>query len=140
MALTTSTPTTVEPPLFVKRVGVRLPGVQPSEQVRTYFNLAFFGLGDAFLRLLAKPFGGLWWGGRLTGYPDRLEFQPNAPNRQAAKEDLSRQIPVQAISKVGWRFGFVTSIVDIDYDRCRVSFRCYGSRKLAADIESLLNS
>jgi hypothetical protein len=81
-------------------------------------------------------YGGLWVGGAVDLFEDRLVFAPNALNKAIQTGALALDVPLASITKVSWRFGVVTGIVDLDCGDHRLSIRCYGSKAFAAMVEA----
>ncbi|WP_459855463.1 hypothetical protein [Dongia sp. agr-C8] len=85
-----------------------------------------------------KFYGGLWVGGRLSLFPDRLEFSANDLNRRMTEGVLDLTIPLDSIRAVQRRFGIVTGIIDVITDTGPNSFRCYGAARFTEMLRSCL--
>lgn len=89
---------------------------------------------------LPKKHGGLWVGGNISLYTDKLCFEPNALNRILQDEVFNIDIPLEAIDRGTWRFGFVTGIITIvwmkDGAQHVSTFRCYRAKTFLAKILS----
>ncbi len=84
--------------------------------------------------IFRKCYGGLWVGGILDLFEDRLVFAANDLNRSLTEGTLDLTLSLSKIRVVKSRFGLVTGIIDITTDDGRTSFRCYGSKEFAASI------
>ena len=93
------------------------------------------GLSRVFARWLLKTSkvrkGGLWVGGDLRLYEDRLGFESNRWNSEIQTGTLSFVIMLGTISDVTRRFGVITGIIDISHGGKRTSVRCYGATTFA---------
>ena len=100
----------------------------------------FGGLERAIFEKWRQRVGGLWVGGDLFVFTDRLRFEANALNRAVQGGDLNFEIRLDSIASVERRWGLVTSIVDVIHGDCRSSFRCFGSGALAKVIEAAVGA
>ena len=104
----------------------------PLAQLLNYQTLGFIG---RFLNRMRRVYGGLWVGGDLFLYQDRLSFKPNAANRAVHSSDMARDFPLSTVTAVRCRFGVFTGIVDVELRGKRLTFRCFGSKVFAKTIE-----
>jgi hypothetical protein len=86
-----------------------------------------------------KKYGGLWVGGDLNVFSDRITFSANAINRAIQTGDLTREIMLNTVTKVACRFGWFTGIIDVSHGGDCFTFRCYGSKALTATIEAAVS-
>jgi hypothetical protein len=84
----------------------------------------------AIARTLTKRFGGLWVGGALSVYDDRVRFEPNRANRLIHAGDVSFDIPWSAVTKLGWRRALLTNVVEISWNQDVQTVRCFGARRI----------
>jgi hypothetical protein len=83
--------------------------------------------------------GGLWVGGAVTLTAEALSFVPNAVNAKAHAGDVSWRVALDSIDSVEHRFGYVTRIIDVRRkDGSVVTFRCFGARAFAEQIEAVV--
>jgi hypothetical protein len=118
-----------------KLVNALVPTAQPGAAMQEMLDSVTFGFRNPALDWLRSKMRGLWVGGDLYIFEDRLKFEPNALNRAAHAGDVSVEIRLSDVSAVRWRPGVLTSIVDVQHHTSTTSFRCFGSKALAADIE-----
>jgi len=86
-----------------------------------------------------KEYGGLWVGGDLNVFSDRITFSANAINRAIQTGDLTREIMLNAVTNVAWRFGCFIGIIDVLHGGDCFTFRCYGAKALTATIEAAVS-
>ena len=80
--------------------------------------------------------GGLWVGGEIDLFEDRIRFSPNALNTAVQTGNLSREVLLTAVTDVAWRLGILTGIIEISHDGGRFTFRCYGAKAFASRIKA----
>jgi hypothetical protein len=118
-------------PLAYKLANALIPEALPASAI------AKMGLNPALdvIERFRHSQGGLWVGGTVSLFGDRLDFRPNAVNRAAHQNDTSVSVPLSAIADVTDRFGWVTRIVDVRMEGGGVfSFRCFGAKRFAEAI------
>lgn len=84
--------------------------------------------------------GGLWVGGRVRAYRDRVEFRPNAVNRVAHRRGTLPEavvVPLLPGTQVEVRPGFVTRIVACSYGEWWLVARMFGADGVAATLREL---
>ena len=112
-----------------------IPDAEPSDAV-TWFSR---GTVVRTVERFRRRHGGLWVGGVVALYPDRLEFRPNALNRRAHTTDTSWSVPLDRVAAVADRSGWLTRIVEVRLDDGSMhSFRCFRARSFAARIRAAL--
>ena len=89
---------------------------------------------ETVLKGFKKAMGGLWVGGTATLYETKIAFRPNAMNKAVHAGDYSVEIPLDDVSDIQVRFGFVTKIIDIVTADGKLSIRCFGAPDFAAKI------
>lgn len=81
-------------------------------------------------------YGGLWVGGNFYLYENRIVFEPNFLNKVIQNGNLSVTIMLSDVTDVAWKYGgIITSIVDVTHSGVVSSFRCFGSKGVAQNIE-----
>ncbi|HJS44791.1 MAG TPA: hypothetical protein VJ753_00170 [Rhizomicrobium sp.] len=123
-------------PLFSKVANALIDKVEPRPDLLWAMNYQTLGFAGWMLRKFHRRYGGLWVGGRITLYRDRLGFAPNWLNRQVQVGDLAMEYPLTALVSVTRQFGLFTGIVDVDFGEKRLIFRCYGADKAADEIRA----
>lgn len=127
------------PKLIVhKGVGAVIADVRPGPTIDSILKLGTLGASGVMFDRYRRAFGGLWVGGDLDLFEDRLRFSPNALNAAVQIGDMSREIMLLAVTNVAWRFGLVTGIVDVTHNGGCFTFRCYGSKALTATIQAAI--
>ncbi len=86
--------------------------------------------------LMSKAMGGLWVGGSLMLFADRIVFQPNMVNQWVHDGDCSVEIELRDVVDVQVRSGFVTNVIDITTTERTLSARCYGAAAFAEQIRT----
>ena len=81
-----------------------------------------------------KAMGGLWVGGKPTLHETKISFRPNALNKAVHEGDYSLEIPLDHVSEIQVRFGFITKIIDIVTAEGKLSIRCFGAPDFADKI------
>ena len=130
----------VDQVVLMRAANARLPDAQPKKFANAFLNLALLGLGNTFLSRLREQSGGLWVGGELTLFKDRVRFTANAANAALQSGDLSQEIPMSEIGEISWRPGIVTGIIDVAHGPARdhhFQFRCFGSKHVAQTLTTL---
>lgn len=84
---------------------------------------------------IRRHYGGLWVGGRVSLFADRVTFTPNALNRSVNTGSLDVAIPLADVVRVEVLPGFLTRIVAIHTAGRVLKVRCFGARGLAAAID-----
>ena len=101
-------------------------------------NYQTLGLLAVTIGLIRRMYGGLWVGGNILLYPDRLVFQPNLINRKAAASDGTIEIPLTSVSVVETKFGILSGIVEVRHGHDSFKFRCFGSKAFARTVSDAL--
>jgi len=101
-------------------------------------NVGTLGVSGSMFDKFKKRWGGLWVGGDLSLFDDRLTFSANPLNRALQNGDLSREVILKTVTNVEWRSGFVMGIIDVAHAGGQFTFRCYGSRSFAAMVEAVV--
>ncbi len=85
-----------------------------------------------------KFYGGLWVGGRMVVTEAEIKFMPNALNKaiHESLEDLT--ISKESISRIFWKFGFVTGIIIVNAQKEIFRFRCYGAKGVVTKMNQWL--
>lgn len=129
------------PKLIVRKVvNAVIADAQPTPTVDSIMKLGTLGTSNIMFDQYRKKFGGLWVGGNLDLFQDRLCFSPNALNAAIQIGHLSRAIMLSTVTNVSWRFGVVTGIIDVTHSGGCFTFRCYGSKVLAATIQTTVTT
>jgi hypothetical protein len=81
-----------------------------------------------------KNHAGLWVGGNIIICNDGVTFVANALNRKLHTELKDIHIPQNAIKSIQYRFGWFTGIVEVHHESGVFLFRCYGAKKLVAQL------
>ncbi|MCA9175735.1 MAG: hypothetical protein KDB14_14720 [Planctomycetales bacterium] len=89
---------------------------------------------EAVVNGFKKAMGGLWVGGIAILYETKIAFRPNALNRAMHAGDYSVEIPLDEVSDIQVRFGFVTKIIDLVTAEGKLSIRCFGAPSFAQRI------
>jgi hypothetical protein len=97
-----------------------------------------FGLQDGSFNWIRRKYNGLWVGGTISLYTDRLEFVPNDLNRSVHEPLVNVAVPLSAIASVARRFGVVTGIVDVVYGTECFTFRCFNAKRFTEIIRQNL--
>jgi hypothetical protein len=92
------------------------------------------GILRAALDLLRLFLGGLWVGGQLSLYADRLAFEPNELNRRYSDGTLSVTITLASVTDVRTHFGLSTGIIEVAQGATSSRFRCFGSKAFSERI------
>ena len=98
-------------------------------------------LGGAALRAtdrFSARQGGLWVGGKVTASSEGLRFVPNGLNKVLHVGLESMWIPLADIHSVAREFGVLTGIVVVHHARGEFRFRCFGARRVAAELTAHL--
>ena len=119
------------------------PDVLDTRVVNALFSQAALRLGAMprivswLTELLRQLMGGLWVGGNAVLTRTELMFSPNGLNSALHNEpeNLHHRIPLDVITSVQVRWGFVTNIIDIKTQTATWSLRCFGASQFAANIE-----
>ncbi|NUT77818.1 hypothetical protein HNO86_22470 [Pseudomonas sp. C1C7] len=83
--------------------------------------------------------GGLWVGGGLVITSRVVRLSANGLNRAVQSGALDIELPLPQIRRVTVEGGFITKIVRLDTRAGSVKFRCYGAKKVAALIGTLMS-
>lgn len=127
---------TDDPALFSKVANALIEKVELRPDLLWAMNYETLGIAGWMLRKFRSSHGGLWVGGRIALYRDRLTFQPNWLNRKIQLGDMAMEYPLTALISVTCRFGLVTGIVDADFGEKHLIFRCYGAGRAADEIRA----
>ena len=106
-----------------------IPNATPSDVVP-------FAAFPTILRFKRKH-GGLWVGGSVTVSKAGVSFSPNRLNRIFHDELQPIDVPAKNIRAVRHEFGWFTGIVVVDHLDGEFRFRCYGAKRLAANMSEL---
>ena len=79
--------------------------------------------------------GGLWVGGRIRLFEDRIEFTPTSLNVALHEGDMHVTVPLATVRSVRRRFGFVSGIVVLQLQSGEIRLRCFGAKAAALTIE-----
>jgi hypothetical protein len=92
------------------------------------------------IALVRRAYGGLWVGGNIFLYRDKLRFAPNALNRSLHKEGSvgAIEITLSAVTGVERRFGILSGIIRVTYGDKLFIFRCFGAKGFAQAILAAL--
>jgi len=83
-----------------------------------------------------EAMGGLWVGGVLYVHDDGFRFEANSFNRLLQNGVDPVCVGFDRVAAVRWRRALITSIVEVEtLGGPPISFRCWGSRGLAATLE-----
>lgn len=80
--------------------------------------------------------GGLWVGGNVIINSSGISFSANALNRKMHNELKDVDIPYNTIQNIQYKFGWFTGIVEIQHEGGTFLFRCYGAKKLVAQLNA----
>ena len=81
-----------------------------------------------------SPVKGIWVGGRVNADDHGVAFAPNAMNKSMHPVDTTWQMEYAEIRRVRVRYGVGTKIVELHGDDRVATFRCFGARRVAAEI------
>jgi hypothetical protein len=96
------------------------------------------GTWDWFLKWLReRNGGGLWVGGTLVVYDDRVQFRPNIANKALQTGKAGFDLPWREVGKISWRSGVLTNIIELQHGQETEAVRCFGAKKLAEQMRSL---
>lgn len=82
-------------------------------------------------------FGGVWVGGRIDVYKDRIAFTPNSMNRSLHAGTLDVEMPLTTVRQVSWSFGFLTGIVVFEGTFGRFMIRCFGAKGFVRKVQNI---
>lgn len=91
----------------------------------------------AGFELARHAFGGTWVGGRVTLTNLRIIFEPNALNTFLQNGISAIALPLEALTGVQTRWGFLTSIVEIEAGKASLSIRCFGAKQFAQAVDDV---
>lgn len=128
--MTTAVPHEPTPPLARKRANTLNPTALPR------LNVLQRVLAGPALWVLRRRFGGLWIGGDVNLWPDRLEFLPNQRNAALHHGDLAWSLPLSDITSVTCVPASVTDIIAIAHPAGITRIRCYGAQAFAQQIDT----
>ena len=117
-----------------KTVNALITDAEMSFGARFLVSATGLDVTEAVLKGFKKAMGGLWVGGTATLYETKIAFRPNAMNKAVHAGDYSIEIPLDNVTEVQVRFGFVTKIIDIATADGKLSIRCFGAPDFAAKI------
>lgn len=100
--------------------------------------LPAFALG-AIDRFKGKH-GGLWVGGTVSVSESGVSFSPNRLNRAVHDGLEPIDVPAKEIRAVRYEFGWIAGIVVVEHMRGEFRFRCYGAKRLAANMAALVRA
>jgi len=86
-----------------------------------------------------RKHGGLWVGGTVTVSEGGVSFSPNRLNRIFHDELQAIDVPAKDIRAVRHEFGWFTGIVVVDHVHGEFRFRCYGAKRLAANMSEVFD-
>jgi hypothetical protein len=92
------------------------------------------------IHFFRRRLGGLWVGGTVEVSQSGVSFSPNLLNRAVHETLEPIRIAAEDIRKVRCKFGWVTGIVVVEHEGGEFRFRCYGARRLAADVSAALGA
>lgn len=104
--------------------------------INPVFNRPGLGITIFVFRL---AYGGLWVGGDVFLYRDRLQFCPNAMNLNVHRAGSigTVVVPISNLTTVATKFGMVTGIVKVSSGTEHLVFRCYGAKAFAQKIRQV---
>ena len=117
-----------------KTVNALITDAEMSFGARFLVSATGLDVTETVLKGFKKAMGGLWVGGTATLYETKIAFRPNAMNKAVHAGDYSVEIPLDDVTEVQVRFGFVTKIIDIATADGKLSIRCFGAPDFAAKI------
>jgi len=91
------------------------------------------------IRYFKQKMGGLWVGGKVSVSQSGVSFSPNRFNRVVHEGLEPINVLASEIRAVRHQFGWVTSIVVVEHTQGEFRFRCYGAKKLAANMAAAFN-
>ena len=86
-----------------------------------------------------RKHGGLWVGGTILVSESGVSFIPNSLNRVFHDALHTIDVPAGDIREVRHEFGWFTGIVAVKHAKGEFRFRCYGARRLAAEMSEWFN-
>lgn len=104
----------------------------PMEPITKRANSLLHGTEEVSWR--GSPVKGIWVGGRVTADDHGVAFAPNAMNKSRHPVDTTWRIEYPEIRRVRVRYGVGTKIVELHGDDRVATFRCFGARRVAAEI------
>ena len=122
------------------KAGSLVPNGRLSRKANLFNWLGTYGTAGLAVKLTRKLFGGLWVGGVMRLYSDRLEFEPNALNQATTEGDLALKVYWKSLVKISCRSGMGTGVLDLEWiaeSRRVSSFRCDNLISVARKIEEL---
>lgn len=117
-----------------KTANVLVADAEMNPQLARLTNYLTLGLFGTLLGRMRRAYGGLWVGGDLFLYRDRLLFKPNAANQAVHSSHMEQNVPLSTVTAVVNRFGLVTGIVEVEFRGNCLMFRCFGSKAFAQTI------
>ncbi len=130
----------METPIAQKTVSALVADAEMGFGARFLLSATSHGVTEIVLKGFKQVMGGLWVGGTATLHETKLGFRPNALNHFIHAGDYSVEIPLQEISDIQVRFGFLTKIIDIVMPHGKLSIRCFGAEDFANTIRTQKNS
>jgi hypothetical protein len=130
--------TLTDKPIVSRAANALLDNVSLSQAARAYSTYGTWGILNAIVGAFKKRQGGLWVGGNISLYRDRISFRPNALNTALQEGDLGVDIPLRNVKGAVIRRAFLVDIVDVTWANDHVSifsFRCYKMREFLSQIE-----
>jgi hypothetical protein len=88
-------------------------------------------------RMRKRNGGKLWVGGTLSVFEDRVSFRPNFVNRLIQDGVASFDLSWVDIDEIGWRKGFLNSIIELRHGDEVEAIRCFGSKALSEKMRTL---
>jgi hypothetical protein len=130
----------MDTPIAQKTVNALVADAEMGFGAKFLVNATGLDVTEDILKEFKKAMGGLWVGGTAKLYKTKLAFRPNALNRVVHAGDYSVEIPLQEISDIQVRFGFVTKIIDIATAHGGLSLRCFAAQDFAETIRTQKNA
>ena len=108
---------------------------------KVILGFAFLGAGDSVLGAFASHQGGLWVGGEVRIFRDKIVFEQNALNRAFHEGEIVKTVYMKDVAKVLSTRKFRSDLVSIEYSSDAragiMKLRCYRSSRVAETVESL---
>jgi hypothetical protein len=130
----------MDTPIVQKAVNALMADAEMGFGAKFLVHATGLDVTETVLKEFKKVMGGLWVGGTATLYERKLAFRPNALNLAVHAGDYSVEIPLQEISDIQVRFGFVTKIIDIVTAHGKLSMRCFEAEDFANMIRTHKNA
>ena len=130
-------------PILKRAANALFADVTLSKAAKSYSTWGTWGILNSVISSSAARNGGLWVGGDVSLYQDRLAFQPNGLNVALQDGDMTADIPLSNVSVVKFRPAFITGIVELELTTngaSHFSFRCSDAKGVSQMIISTIRS